>query len=75
MQVARWGNSLAIRLPKKLVEEMGLEVGDRVELRPLNEGLGVLRAPTPEETLKALRRFRGRLPATEGSSRDEANAR
>ncbi len=75
MQVARWGNSLAVRLPKKLVEEMGLEVGDRVELRPLDEGLGVVRAPTPEETLKALRKFRGRLPAAERLSRDQAHAR
>ncbi len=75
MQVARWGNSLAIRLPKKLVEELGLEVGDRVELRPLDKGLGVVRSPSPEETLKELRKFRGRLPAADRLSRDEAHAR
>lgn len=75
MQVARWGNSLAVRLPKKLVEEMGLKAGDRIELRPLNGALGVVRPPTPEETLKSLREFRGRLPAAERLNRDEANAR
>lgn len=75
MQVARWGNSLAIRLPKKLVEELGLEAGDRIELHPLEGGFGVLRSPTPEETLKALRAFRGRLPATERLGRDDAHAR
>jgi antitoxin MazE len=28
MQVSRWGNSLAVRLPKDLVERLGLSVGD-----------------------------------------------
>jgi antitoxin MazE len=28
MQVSKWGNSLAVRLPKKLVDEMGLKPGD-----------------------------------------------
>ncbi len=30
MQVSRWGNSLAVRLPKKLVEEIGLAPGDEI---------------------------------------------
>ena len=33
MQVSRWGNSLAVRLPKKLVEEAGLAEGDEVDVR------------------------------------------
>ncbi|HSC18982.1 MAG TPA: AbrB/MazE/SpoVT family DNA-binding domain-containing protein, partial [Rhizomicrobium sp.] len=32
MQVAKWGNSLAVRLPKKLVDELGLKEGDKLEL-------------------------------------------
>lgn len=32
MQVSRWGNSLAIRVPAKLVRELGLKEGDEVEL-------------------------------------------
>ena len=32
MQVSKWGNSLALRLPRKLVEELGLKAGDEVEL-------------------------------------------
>jgi len=32
MNVARWGNSLAVRLPKALVEELGLAVGDELDL-------------------------------------------
>jgi len=32
MQVSRWGNSLAIRLPKKLVEDLGIAEGDDVNV-------------------------------------------
>ncbi len=28
MRVSKWGNSLAVRLPKTLVDEMGLRAGD-----------------------------------------------
>ena len=37
MQVSKWGNSLAIRLPKALVEEMGLKEGDEVTLAKSSE--------------------------------------
>lgn len=32
MQVSKWGNSLAVRLPKALVDELGLKPGDAVEV-------------------------------------------
>ncbi len=32
MQVSKWGNSLAVRLPKKLVEELGLQQGDTLSI-------------------------------------------
>ncbi|WP_029029248.1 AbrB/MazE/SpoVT family DNA-binding domain-containing protein [Salinarimonas rosea] len=75
MQVAKWGNSLAIRLPADLVRELGLKEGDQVALRADADGLAVKREPRPEEVLASLRRFRGRLPARERLSRDDANAR
>jgi antitoxin component of MazEF toxin-antitoxin module len=31
MKVVRWGNSLAVRLPVKLVRELGLAEGDRID--------------------------------------------
>ena len=37
MHVAKWGNSLAVRLPKALVESMGLKAGDEVNVTPLSE--------------------------------------
>ena len=30
--IAKWGNSLAIRLPAKLVERMNLKVGDELNI-------------------------------------------
>jgi antitoxin component of MazEF toxin-antitoxin module len=32
MQVAKWGNSLAIRLPRSVVEVLGLKEGDSIEI-------------------------------------------
>jgi antitoxin MazE len=32
MQVSKWGNSLAVRLPKKLVEELGIQQGDTLSI-------------------------------------------
>ncbi|MEQ8964361.1 MAG: AbrB/MazE/SpoVT family DNA-binding domain-containing protein [Azospirillaceae bacterium] len=75
MQVAKWGNSLAVRLPVELVRELGLQAGDRITLRADRDGLVVSRQSRPEEILEGLRRFRGRLPATERLDRDDAHAR
>lgn len=33
MQVSKWGNSLAIRLPASPVEALDLKPGDRIEIR------------------------------------------
>ncbi len=30
MQVAKWGNSLAVRLPAAVVEALGLKEGDEI---------------------------------------------
>ena len=32
MQVAKWGNSLAVRLPQAVVEALKLEEGDDIEI-------------------------------------------
>ena len=38
LKVVRWGNSLAIRLPADLVQELNLKEGDFVGLGALLEG-------------------------------------
>ena len=75
MKVVRWGNSLAVRLPVKLVRELGLAAGDRIELIRDNDVLRVQRLPRTHEVLDSLRQFRGRLPANERLGRDDAHRR
>ncbi len=76
MKVAKWGNSLAIRLPTVVVEALELREGDEIEIHVADaRQLGVARKPGREELLERLRAFRGRLPADFKFDRDEANAR
>lgn len=76
MQVAKWGNSLAVRLPAVVVEALKLREGDEIEIY-IADGrrFGVTRKPGRGELLKRLRTFRGRLPVDFKFDRDEANAR
>lgn len=75
MQVARWGNSLAVRLPADLVRALDLREGDNIDLRADRDGFAVARQPRPDEILAGLRRFRGRLAAADRLTRDQANGR
>ena len=76
MQIAKWGNSLAVRLPAAVVEALGLKEGDEIEIHVADsKQFGVARKPQRAELLKRLRAFRGRLPADFKFDRDEANAR
>jgi antitoxin MazE len=76
MQVAKWGNSLAVRLPAVVVEALKLKEGDEIDIHVADERVfGVARKATRAELLKRLRQFRGRLPADFKFDRDEANAR
>ena len=38
MQVATWGNSVAIRIPAEVVRALDLKNGDEVDLHPLDDG-------------------------------------
>lgn len=76
MQVAKWGNSLAVRLPAAVVEALGLKEGDDIEFCVLGEKLfGVDRPLTLDERLDILQRFRGRIGGAFRFDRDEANER
>ncbi|ETX29065.1 AbrB/MazE/SpoVT family DNA-binding domain-containing protein [Roseivivax isoporae] len=75
MQIAKWGNSLAVRLPADLVRHLGLKEGDRIDLVPGDAGLQVHRHARAEEVLAGLRQFRGRLSAADRLDRDAAHER
>ena len=76
MQVSKWGNSLAIRLPASVVEALELHEGDDIEVVIAGERVfRVGKKPGSEDFLARLRQFRGKLPADFKFDRDEANAR
>ncbi len=76
MQVAKWGNSLAVRLPAAVVDALELKEGDDIEIRiDSARAFSIQRKPGRDELLKRLRAFRGRLPADFNFDREEANAR
>jgi antitoxin MazE len=76
MQVAKWGNSLAIRLPRSVVEALGLKEGDNIEIQIAGpRTFEIERTPAPRELLRRLRKYRGRLPAGFRFDRLEANER
>ncbi|MCX6372155.1 MAG: AbrB/MazE/SpoVT family DNA-binding domain-containing protein [Actinobacteria bacterium] len=53
-KVQRWGNSLAVRIPKSFAEEVGLMDGSHVEMRLVDGGLLVEPVPTPQLSLEEL---------------------
>ena len=65
MQVSKWGNSLAVRLPAAVVEVLGLKEGDDIEIDVASaRKLGVRRADESDrQALARLRSYRGRMPA------------
>ncbi|MBU3740973.1 MAG: AbrB/MazE/SpoVT family DNA-binding domain-containing protein [Candidatus Kapabacteria bacterium] len=76
MRLAKWGNSLAVRLPSRMVEEMNLREGDEIELvKGERETFIVYRYESPVELLQRIRHFRGRLPKGFRFDRDDAHAR
>jgi antitoxin MazE len=76
MQVSKWGNSLAIRLPAAVVEALGLSEGDDVEVHVADDRtFGLKKRPGRSEMLARIRSYRGRLPADFKFDRESANAR
>jgi antitoxin MazE len=76
MQVAKWGNSLAVRLPAAVVEALKLKEGDEIEIHMADaREFGIVRKPGRSALLKRLRAFRGKLPADFRFERDEVNVR
>ena len=76
MKIAKWGNSLAVRIPKDVAEALGFKEGDEVTVRAAwNDTMQVGRTMTREEAIEGLRKYRGLLPADFKFDRDEANAR
>ena len=74
MQVAKWGNSLAVRLPSAVVEALGLQEGDQIEIRIAGKRkFEIARDHTAENAIERIRRLRRPLPPGFKFDRLEAN--
>lgn len=76
MKLAKWGNSLALRIPAEVVEKMHLSPGEEVELRVTGEHeFQVSRDRRREEAIEALRKLARPLPPGYRFNREELHDR
>lgn len=76
MLVAKWGNSLAVRLPAAVVEALGLKEGDEIDIQVAGErAFDVERNRSRERALERIRSLRRKLPPGWKLDREDANAR
>jgi len=76
MQVSKWGNSLAVRLPKKLVEELGLASGDELAIvAAAKDSIAVTKVDRRKEALERMRARKWKLPPGYRFDREDANKR
>jgi antitoxin MazE len=76
MQVSKWGNSLAVRLPKALVDELHLAPGDELSIVAASKAeIVVDKRDRRAEFLRSMDQFRWPAPDGYKFDRDEANER
>jgi antitoxin MazE len=76
MRVAKWGNSLAVRLPDAVVKALKLKTGDEIEVVVAGmRRFEIGRDRSREQALQRLRALQTPLPKGFRLDRDEANAR
>lgn len=64
MQVAKWGNSLAVRIPAAVVDALNLKEGDDIEIDVVSSRrFEVAKGAGREDLLARLRAARGTVPA------------
>lgn len=76
MQVAKWGNSLAVRIPSVVVDALQLKEGDDVTIRVAEDkAFEVARNDAREKAFERIKAFKLQLPSDWKFDRDEANSR
>ena len=76
MQVAKWGNSLAVRLPAAVVEALDLAEGDQIEIRIAGRReFEIARDRSAEKAMERIRGLRRPLPPGFKFDRLEAHER
>jgi len=76
MQVAKWGNSLAIRIPSAVVDTLELKEGDDIVVRVADDrSFEIGRHYTHRKALERIKSSRLKLPTGWSFEPDEANSR
>ena len=76
MQVSKWGNSLAVRLPSAVVEALDLKEGDEIEISIAGKrDFRVARDRSKDRALDQLREMKWTFPPDFRFNRDEINER
>ena len=76
MQVSKWGNSLAVRLPAVVVEALNLKEGDEIEISIAGKrDFKVARDRSKERALEQLRQMKWSFPPDFKFNREEINER
>lgn len=76
MQVSKWGNSLGVRLPKTLVEKLGLKAGDELTVVEAEERrITVEKCDRRKAALARMAARKWLRPKGYRFDRDEANKR
>lgn len=76
MRVAKWGNSLAVRLPDAVVKTLKLKSGDEIEIVVRGERVfQIERDSSRDRALARLRALKRPLPKGFRFDREEANVR
>jgi len=76
MQVSKWGNSLAVRIPAVVVDALDLKEGDEITIHVAGKReFEVSRDRRREEAIERIRKLRRPLPPGFKFDREEANAR
>jgi antitoxin MazE len=76
MPVFKWGNSLAVRLARAVVDALKLRQGDEIEITVAgSRRFEIARRRRREQALKRLRALRRPLPEGFKLDRDDANER
>jgi antitoxin MazE len=76
MRVAKWGNSLAVRLPAVVVEALDLKPGDNIDIHVRADRSSTIeKSPDTRDLLARIRKYRGRLPSDFKFDRLAANGR
>ena len=76
MKLAKWGNSLAIRIPSEVVDELGLSANDEAEIRVTGKhSFEVVRDRSRQQAIDAIRKLARPLPLGYRFNREEAHDR